>query len=287
LRWTSVEHEALVERLAPFTVLAIMRERTPLTRALIERLPNLKLIVTSGMVNRGIDMAACAERGITVCGSPMGTSGVCEIQWGAILSLSHHLVRHDRDMHAGLWQTVIGNQVWGKTLGVIGLGRLGGRMATMGPAFGMPVIAWSQNLTAERAAECGAERVSKDELLARADVVSINLVLSDRTRGLIGARELDLMKSSAFLINASRGPIVDELALVDALQTKRIAAAALDVFDVEPLPADHVLRRLPNVLLTPHIGYVSEESYRLYYPQMVENIAAWMAGTPIRVIGAA
>ena len=280
------EREALVERLGPFDVVAIMRERTPFPRDLVARLPNLKLLVTSGMVNRAIDLEACAERGIVVCGTAAGASAVTEVTWALILALTYRITTVDRDLREGRWETGIGTQLSGKMLGTIGLGRIGARVAQTAAAFGVPVIAWSQNLTAERAAACGAELVSKDDLFRRADIVSIHVVSSERTRGLVGAREFGLMKPTAFLINTARGPIVEEAALLDALTSGRIAGAGLDVYDVEPLPPEHPLRRAPNTVLTPHIGYVTHGAYAIYYPQMIEDIEAWMRGTPIRVMTA-
>lgn len=278
------EREALVERLLPYDVIALMRERTPFPSDLLPRLPKLKLLVTSGMSNRAIDLAACAARGITVCGTDSGASAVREVAWALILALTHRITVVDRDLREGRWETGIGAEITGKTLGIIGLGRTGTRVATVARAFDMPVIAWSQNLTAERAAAGGAELVTKDELFRRSDIVSIHVVSSERTRGLVGAREFGLMKPAAFLINTARGPIVDEGALIDALTTGRIAGAGLDVYDVEPLPPDHPLRRLPNTVLTPHIGYVTQGSYHVYYPQMIEDIQAWLRGAPIRTM---
>jgi len=277
--------DAVGEQLAPFDIVALMRERTPFGRELIARLPKLRLIVTSGMTNRAIDLDACAERGIAVCGTEGGRSAVVEIAWGLILALAHRIPFVDRDLRAGHWQLGLGDVIGGKTLGLVGLGRIGARMAVLAPAFGMRVVAWSQHLTAERAAACGAELVARDELFRQADVVSVHLVSSERTRGLVGARELAQMKPTAFLINTARGPIVDEAALVDALARGRIAGAGLDVYDAEPLPVDHPLRRLPNTVLTPHVGYATESSFRVFYPQMIEDIEAWMRGAPIRVLG--
>lgn len=278
--------DAVVERLEPYDVVALMRERTPFSRGLIARLPNLRLIVTSGMWNRAIDLEACAGRGIVVSGTDTGASAVIEITWALMLALAHRITIVDRDLHEGRWQNGLGDSLRGKTLGIVGLGRIGARIATIASAFGMPVIAWSQNLTAPRAEECGAALVARDELFRRADVVSVHVVSSERTRGLVGAHELGLMKPSAFLINTARGPIVDERALLDALGSGRIAGAGLDVYDVEPLPPDHPLRRAPNTVLTPHIGYATDGSFRIYYPQMIEDIEAWVRGTPIRVLGA-
>ena len=268
----------LAERLHTFDAAVLMRERTPFPRALFERLPNLRLIVTAGMRNASIDMAAAAEKGVLVTGTDMLGHPTAELTWGLIIGLLRHIPFEAAAMRNGLWQTTLGQGLKGKTLGVIGLGRLGAQVAAVGKAFGMSVIAWSQNLTAERAAAAGVALVTKEKLLESADVVTIHLVLSDRTRGLLGAADLRRMKPTAFLVNTSRGPLVEEAALVDALRTHRIAGAALDVYDQEPLPADHPLRQLDNVLLTPHLGYVLEENYRLLYPQVVEAIRAFRAG---------
>jgi len=278
------DEDALVERLAPFAAVALMRERTPFPRSLIERLPNLRLVVTCGLRNRIIDLAACAERGIAVSGTESSGYGTSQVTWALIFALAQDVTMVDRDMRAGRWQTGLGEELAGKTLGLLGLGRYGSKVAQAAPAFDMKLLAWSQNMTAERAAACGAELVPLDELLRRSDYVSIHLVLSERTQGLIGARELALMKSTAFLINTSRGPIVDEPALIAALERRAIAGAGLDVFDVEPLPADHPLLRVPNTVLTPHIGNVSREAYALHYRQLTEDIEAWLDGTPIRPI---
>ena len=274
------DEDALAERLAPFSVVALMRERTPFPRSLIERLPSLQLIVTSGMRNRAIDLAACDEHGITVCGTDSSYGGAWQVNWALILALAQQITVVDRDIREGRWQTGLGEELAGKTIGLLGLGKLGSKAAKIAHAFEMNVIAWSQNLTGERAAACGAERVELDELLRRSDFVSVHLVLSDRTRGLLTQRHLELMKPTAYLINTSRGPIVDERALIDVLERRRIAGAGLDVFDIEPLPLDHPLRRLPNTILTPHIGYVSRESYAIYYKQLAENIEAWLDGAP-------
>jgi phosphoglycerate dehydrogenase-like enzyme len=261
-----------------------MRERTPFPRRLLERLPNLKLLVTTGARNASIDVAAAGERGVTVCGTTGLGSPTAELTWGLILGLVRNIPFDDRTIREGGWQTTIGPNLEGKLLGVIGLGNLGSRVAAVGKALGMEVIAWSQNLTAERAAGQGARLVSKEELLSTADVVTIHLVLSDRTRGLIGTNDIGLMKPSSYLVNTSRGPIVDEAALIEALRNRRIAGAALDVYDEEPLPADHPLRSLPNTVLTPHIGYVTTDNYRAFYGGAVEDVAAFLAGSPLRVI---
>jgi phosphoglycerate dehydrogenase-like enzyme len=276
------DEDALVERLAPFSAVAVWAERTPLGRSLIERLPNLRLIVTSGMANRSIDLAACAERGIAVSGTQIGNTGAPQVTWALILALAQQITTVDRDIREGRWQTGLGEELAGKTLGLLGLGRLGSKVARIAQAFDMQLLAWSANLTAERAAECGAELVERDDLLRRSDVVSIHLRLGDRTRGLLGARELALLKPTAFLVNTSRGPIVDEAALIDVLERRRIAGTGLDVYDVEPLPLDHPLRRLPNTVLTPHIGYVSRRGYEAYFTQLPEAIDAWLDGNPVR-----
>jgi phosphoglycerate dehydrogenase-like enzyme len=261
-----------------------MRERTPFPRSLLARLPDLRLLITTGARNAAIDVAAARELGIAVCGTRSLRTPTAELTWGLILGLARNIPGEDRATREGAWQTSIGPSLEGKVLGVIGLGNLGSQVATVGKAFQMEVIAWSQNLTAETAEKYGARLVSKNELLATADVVTIHLVLSDRTRNLIGADELALMKPAAFLINTSRGPIVDEGALVAALESRQIAGAGLDVFDEEPLPADHPLRRLPNTVITPHIGYVSEDNYRLYYSDAIEDILGFLDGAPKRAI---
>lgn len=279
--------DAAAERLKGFEVVAAMRERTPFPKALIERLPNLKLITTTGMRNAAIDVRAAVERSILVCGTEMLSFPTAELAWGLVLSLARNIPREDRNMRAGGWQTTVGIGLRGKTLGIVGLGRLGSEVAKFGKAFQMEVIAWSQNLTAERAAAAGATPVSKEELFRRADFITVHVVLSDRTRGLIGAAELAAMKPTAYLVNTSRGPIVDTAALIATLEQRRIAGAAIDVYDKEPPPADHPLRRLDNTILTPHLGYVVAEGYRRSYGQIVENIRAYLAGKPIRVINPA
>lgn len=279
-----IDQDALVARLRDFDAIVVMRERTPFPRGLIEQLPELRLLVTTGARNASIDVAAAREHGITVCGTRSLGTPTAELTWGLILALARHIPTEDRALREGRWQTTLGVGLHGKTLGVVGLGNLGGQVARIGRAFGMEVLAWSQNLTAERAAEAGAILVPKDELLARSDVVTMHLVLSDRTRGLIGAPELARMRPTAYLVNTSRGPIVDERALADALEARTIAGAAIDVYDVEPLAADHRFRRLDNLLLTPHIGYVTREGYQLFYGDAADDIHAYLAGTPVRVI---
>ena len=277
------------DALAGSDVVCLMRERMPVPRALIERLPDLRLIVVTGAHNRTLDLEAAAERGIVVSHTRGGESQYAtpELAWALILACARHLPEEDRRMRQGGWQETIGMALHGKALGILGLGRLGSRMASIGRAFGMELLAWSQNLTAERAEAAGARLVAKDELFARADVVTIHLVLGARSRGLVGAAELGLMKPSAILINTSRGPIVDEAALVEALRTNRIRAAGLDVYDEEPLPPEHPLRRLDNVVLSPHLGYVTEGTYRMFYEDTVEAVAAWRAGAPVRVLAPA
>lgn len=279
--------EALVSALADFEIVVAMRERSRFDRELFDRLPTLKLLITTGMVNAAIDMDAAADHGVTVCGTSGSVGSTAELTWGLILALMRHIpAEHAEVRRGGRWQTSIGRELRGRQLGVIGLGKLGARVARVALAFEMNVVAWSQNLTAERCAEAGVRLAnSLDELLGTSDVVSLHLVLSDRTRGLIGARELGLMKPGAILINTSRGPLVDEASLVAALKEKRIFAG-LDVFDQEPLPATHPLRSFDNVVITPHLGYVTEETYRIYYSGVVEDIAAWLAGKPVRVIRA-
>jgi phosphoglycerate dehydrogenase-like enzyme len=275
---------ALAARLADFDIVMAMRERTPFTRTLLGRLPKLRLLITAGMRNASIDVKAAAERGVIVCGTAGLPYPTAELAWGLILALMRRVPAEDRGVREGRWQTTVGLGLNGKTLGVLGLGTLGSRAARVGSAFEMQVLAWSANLTAERAAEVGATLVSKDELLERSDIVSIHLVLGERTRGLIGARELGLMKRTAYLVNTSRGPIVDEAALVRALRDGTIAGAGLDVFDTEPLPKDHPFRSLPNTVISPHLGYVTEETYRIFYGQALEDIQAFLRGEPVRVL---
>jgi phosphoglycerate dehydrogenase-like enzyme len=261
-----------------------MRERTAFPRPLLEKLPKLRLLVTTGMRNASIDMQAAADQGVTVCGTSGLPYPTAELTWGLVLALFRRIAVEDRATREGQWQTTLGLGLNGKTLGVIGLGTLGSRVARYGKAFEMEVLAWSQNLTAERAAEAGATLVGKEELLRRSDVVSLHLVLSDRTRGLLGARELGLMKRTAYLVNTSRGPIVDEAALVRALQDGAIAGAGLDVFEPEPLPLDHPFRKLPNTVITPHLGYVTEETYRVFFGHALEDVQAFLRGAPVRVL---
>jgi phosphoglycerate dehydrogenase-like enzyme len=277
--------DAAARALEPFDVVGIMRERTAFPRALLERLPKLRLLVTTGKRNASVDIEAAHQRNITVCGTAGGRSATAELAVALMLALARHLREEFSAMRSGGgWQTTLGTDLEGRALGIIGLGNLGGRVAKICGAIGMEVIAWSENLTAAHAERHGAVRVDKDDLLKRADVVSIHSVLSPRTRGLIGARELASMKPTAILINTSRGPIVQEAALLAALREGRIAGYGADTFDVEPLPPDHPLRSEPRALLTPHLGYVTEDTYRVFYPGMVAAIEAWLDGRPIGVI---
>ena len=278
------DEDALVARLAPFDIVVAMRERTPFPRSVLERLPTLRLLVTTGARNASIDVQAAVEHGITVCGTGAHPSGPVELTWALILAVARHLPQEDAAMRAGAWQQTVGTDLAGARLGVVGLGRLGEKVARIGQAFGMDVAAWSQNLSDERAEEVGARRVEKDELLATADVVTIHLQLSDRTRGLIGRSELERMKAGAILINTSRGPIVDEVALLDALRAGTLVGAGLDVFDQEPLSADHPLRQERRAVLTPHLGYVTEKTYEVFYRDAVEDVAAFLSGAPLRLV---
>ena len=276
-----------IKALQGFAIIVGMRERTPFPRKVIEALPDLKLLITTGARNNSFDVKACNERGITVCGTGVMGSPTTGIAFGLILELTRRIGFENARLKAGApWQVTIGRDLEGLTLGILGLGKLGQRSATVGKAFGMKTIAWSQNLTAEKAQAGGAELVTKEDLFRNADIVTIHLILSDRSRGLVGAKELGLMKKTAYLINTSRGPIVDEKALISALQSKSIAGAGLDVFDVEPLPLDSPFRKMDNAVITPHLGYVSEQNYRKYFPDIVEDIRAWLDGKPVRVIDA-
>jgi phosphoglycerate dehydrogenase-like enzyme len=271
---------ALIDRLLPFDVICVMRERTPLPREIIERLPRLKLIASTGPGNASIDMAAASERGISVTATGYLSTPTIELTWALILASMRHIVSESNGVRAGGWQTTIGQELEGKVLGVVGLGRVGGQVARIGLAFGMKIIAWSQNMTPETAVAAGATMVPKSELFRQADIVTIHLVPSKRTRGLIGAAEFEVMKPAARLINTSRGPIVDEAALIAALQSRTIGGAALDVFEQEPLPAAHPFRSLDNVLATPHIGYVGEDLYRTFFQDVVASISAWLDERP-------
>ena len=280
--------EAAAKALAEFEIIVAMRERTPFDAWMFDQLPKLKLLVTTGMRNASIDLEAAARKNVTVCGTSGSVGTTAELAWGLILACARNITREDALFHAGgRWQTTLGRGMNGKTLGIIGLGNLGARTAKVGLAFEMRVLAWSPRLTPERCAEVGVTHAgSLDNLLRESDVVSLHVTLNEGSRGLLGARELALMKPDAYLVNTSRGPLVDEQALLAALKEKRIAGAGLDVFDREPLPADHPLRRLDNVVATPHLGYVTLEGYRIFYGQAVEDIAGWLAGKPVRVLRA-
>src|SRR4051794_21662281 len=281
---TLTDEDALVERLQPFDVVVAMRERTAFPRSVLERLPNLKLLVTTGMRNKSIDTQAANDNGITVCGTGSQPTATAELTWGLILAVMRHIPQEDAAVRAGGWQQTIGGDLAGARLGVVGLGRMGTQVARVGQAFGMDVVAWSQNLTDERAAEHGVRRVERDELFATSDVVTIHLLLSKRTRGLITADDLALMKHTAVLINTSRGPIVEQQALLDALHDGSIGGAGLDVFEQEPLPVHHPLRSAPRSVLTPHLGYVTRNTYEVFYRDAVEDVAAFLAGAPVRVL---
>jgi phosphoglycerate dehydrogenase-like enzyme len=283
-RDTLKSEDAVAERLRDFEIVVAMRERTAFRRSLLERLPKLKLLVTTGMVNASIDKKAAAERGIIVSGTTSLRHPTAELTWGLMLALARNITREDAGMRQGAWQTTVGISLHGKVLGILGLGKLGSQVAVFGKAFMMDVIAWSENLTVEHADSLGVQRVEKEEFFRRADFLTIHTVLSKRTRGMVGPDELAAMKSTSYLINTSRGPIVEESALIAALETGKIAGAALDVYDLEPLPADHALRRLENVILTPHLGYVTDENYRAFYGEAAENVRAFLAGNPIRVL---
>jgi phosphoglycerate dehydrogenase-like enzyme len=280
------DDDALVDRLADAAVVVAMRERTPFPADLLARLPRLRLLVTTGMANAAIDLAAAARQGIVVSGTAGGSGAAAELAWALVLAVARDLVADDRAVRAGRWQEHLGIELAGSTLGLLGLGRIGAVMARYARAFDMQVLAWSRHLTAERAAEHGARLVDRDELFRASDVVSVHLRLSERTRGLVGARELELLGPAGRLVNTSRGPIVDEAALLAALHAGTIAGAALDVFDVEPLPADHPLRSAPRTVLTPHVGYVSRQSYAAMYGQCVEDVLGWLDGAPLRVLTA-
>ena len=278
--------EAVTQRLAPFDIIVSERERTRFTASLLERLPQLKLLCVTGTDNWAVDFEATRRLGITVCNTASVMAAMPELAWGLILALTRGIVRDDRAIRAGRWQTRPSMSLQGKTLGILGLGIAGQRMLEIARAMRMDTVAWSHHLTAERAAACGTRRLPLDELLTVSDIVTIQLVLSDRTLGLLGDRELRLMKNSAFLINTSRGPIVEEEALLGALREGRIAGAGLDVYDIEPLPLQHPFRSLDNVVLTPHTGYITDEQFRVFYGQSLENILAFIEGSPIRVMTA-
>jgi phosphoglycerate dehydrogenase-like enzyme len=275
--------EAAAGALKDFEIICVMRERTPFPRTLLAALPKLKLLITSGMRNASIDSEAAKEQGVVFCGTQWNRDPTAALTMGLILELTRSIGRENARMHAGEpLQKFIGLEIEGRTLGIIGLGKLGAKVAGLAKAFGMNVIAWSPNLTAERCKEVGVGYATKEELFANADIITVHVVLSERSRGLVGREDLARMKPTAFLVNTSRGPIVDETALLEILQQKKIAGAAIDVFSVEPLPTDHPFRKLDNIVLTPHLGYVTEEGFRSHYGQMVEGIGAWLKGEPVR-----
>jgi phosphoglycerate dehydrogenase-like enzyme len=278
------DNATLAERLGAFEVICVMRERTRFDEDLLRRLPKLKLLVTGGMRNAALDLKAAAALGIQVSGTDSYKHAAPELTWALIMAATRNLVVEANALRAGQWQQNLGGDLHGKTLAILGLGSIGKRVAQFGQVFGMRVIAWSENLTAERAAEVGVTYVSKQELFEQADVLSVHLVLSDRSRGIVDAQALDWMKPTALLVNTARGPIVDEAALIKALQKKRLAGAALDVFEHEPLPELHPFRTLDNVLATPHVGYVSRQNYEQFFSQMIEDIHAWAAGAPVRLL---
>jgi phosphoglycerate dehydrogenase-like enzyme len=271
------DEAAVIERLLPYQVICAMRERTPLNRQRLEKLPNLKLIVSTGRRNASIDMKAAEELGIEIKTTGYIGTGAPEITWALLLAIARNIVPENNNFTSGNWQTTVGTDLFGKTIGIIGLGNIGNKIASYAKAFDMNVLAWSQNLTEEKAAEAGAKLVSKETLLKEADFVTIHLVLSDRSTGILQKEDLELMKPTAYLINTSRGPLVDEKGLIAVLQEKKIAGAALDVFDTEPLPKEHPFRTLKNVLATPHIGYVTENTYRLFYEDTVKAIEEWLS----------
>jgi phosphoglycerate dehydrogenase-like enzyme len=270
------EETALIQRLLPFQVVCVMRERTPLTRSVLSGLPNLKLIVSTGQRNASIDSKAAAEYGITIVPTGYVSSGAPELTWALLMSIARNITPENASVRAGEWQKRIGTDITGKTIGIIGLGNIGSKVAQYARAFGMEVLAWSENLTPEKAAENGARWVTKETLFQEADFITVHLVLSARSKGIINAADFALMKPTAYFINTSRGPLVEEADLVTVLQEKRITGAAIDVFDQEPLPEDHPFRKLDNVLVTPHIGYVTEKTYHVFYQDTVKAIHDWM-----------
>jgi phosphoglycerate dehydrogenase-like enzyme len=283
---TIAGEDQLAAALAPFEVIVVMRERTPFPRSLIERLPKLRLLITTGMHNAALDFEALAERGVTVCGTTSGGASTVELTWALLLAASRHICEEDRAIRDGGWQHTIGPELEGRTLGLLGLGRIGAMMVPVARAFGMQVIAWSQNMTASDASAAGTEHVEKEALFRRSDFVSVHYKLSARSVSIVGEREIARMKPTAFLINTSRGPLVDQDALLAALHDGRIAGAALDVYDEEPLPHDHPLRSAPRTVLSPHIGYVASGPYERWWREIVENVEAFLDGEPVRLIGA-
>ena len=278
------DNATLAKRLGKYSVICVMRERTRFDEDLLKRLPNLKLLVTGGMRNAALDLQAAAALGIKICGTDSYRHAAPELTWALIMAATRNLLNEANAVRAGVWQQGLGGDLHGKTLGILGLGSIGQRVAQFGQVFGMRVIAWSENLTTERAQQAGVTYVGKQQLFEQADVLSVHLVLSDRSRGLVNAQALAWMKSTALLVNTARGPIVDEAALIKALQKQQLGGAALDVFDQEPLPALHPFRTLDTVLATPHVGYVSRQNYQQFFSQMIEDIQAWSAGSPVRLL---
>lgn len=278
--------EALVARLRPFDAVVAMRERSAFPRHVLEQLPTLRLLVTTGMRNASIDVAAAGDLDVVVCGTGGRPSSTPELTWGLILSVVRNIPQNVASVRSGGWQTTVGGDLAGSTLGVIGLGRIGAHVARIGKAFGMNVVAWSENLTRQRCDEIGADLVSKEELLRTSDIVTVHLQLSPRTVGLLGEAELRLMKPRSVLVNTSRGPLIEERALVNAVSSGRIAGVGVDVFDIEPLPPNHPFRHLPTVVATPHIGYVSRGTYEVFFREVVEDIEAFLSGSPIRILTA-
>lgn len=279
--------DAAAAALGDFTILCLMRERLRFPAEMFARLPNLKCVVTTGSYNLEIDLDAARKQGVVVCGTTngLGRRATAELTWGLILALAKHIVREDREIRRGSWQTTVGTMLYGKTLGIVGLGGVGGTVAGYAKAFGMRVLAWSENLTSEKAREFDAQLVDKETLLRESDIVTLHTILSDRTRGLIGESELAQMKKTALLVNTSRGPVVDERALMSALENGGISGAAIDVFENEPLPLDHPFRTLPDrILVSPHIGYVADEVYEVFYTDTVQAVLAYLDGAPIRVL---
>ncbi|RLU11106.1 hydroxyacid dehydrogenase [Pseudomonas prosekii] len=279
------DNDTLAKRLGDFEVICVMRERTRFDEDLLRRLPKLKLLVTGGMRNAALDLKAAAALGIQVCGTDSYKHAAPELTWALIMAATRNLVAEANALRAGTWQQGLGGDLHGKTLAILGLGSIGKRVAQFGQVFGMRVIAWSENLTAERASEAGVTYVSKQQLFEQADILSVHLVLSERTRGIVDSQALNWMQPTALLVNTARGPIVDEAALIKALQKNRLGGAALDVFEQEPLPANHPFRTLENVLATPHVGYVSRQNYQMFFSQMIEDIQVWAAGAAVRVLG--
>lgn len=276
--------DALAAALAGVQIVVAMRERTPFPRSVLERLPGLKLLVTTGMANAAIDVAAATELGITVCGTPGSPSAAPELTWALLLAIARNLPAEENSLRAGTWQTSVGMELSGKTLGIVGLGKIGRRVATYGQAFGMEVLAWSQNLTDQAATEAGVLKVSKEDLFRNSDVATLHLRLSPRTEGVVGEQELRLLGPEGIMVNTSRGTLVNQDSLVRALNEGWIRGAALDVFDQEPLSAGHPLLSTPNTVLSPHLGYVTAESYEQFYGGAFEDVSAWLAGAPVRVI---